>query len=104
MRRGNFRASISAVIPTYNCLEYLPACLDSVLGQTVPPDEILVVDDGSTDGTAENAAPRLPTGAMHLPEECRQFRRAQHRHRGSAAKGTVIRGNAAGLQDLVHPL
>jgi glycosyltransferase involved in cell wall biosynthesis len=43
---------ISAVIPTYNAVDYLAEAIWSALRQTRPPDEILVVDDGSTDETA----------------------------------------------------
>lgn len=42
---------ISVVMCTYNGEEYLPEQLDSILGQTLPPYEIIVQDDGSTDGT-----------------------------------------------------
>ena len=44
--------SISIVIPAYNEAHYLAQCLDSIAGQTVPPDEVIVVDNGSTDNTA----------------------------------------------------
>ncbi|NEQ68494.1 MAG: glycosyltransferase [Symploca sp. SIO2D2] len=44
--------SISAVIPSYNRIETLPRAIESVLAQTHPADEIIVVDDGSNDGTA----------------------------------------------------
>jgi len=44
---------ISALIPTYNRRARVLRAIDSVLGQTAPVDEIIVVDDGSTDGTAE---------------------------------------------------
>lgn len=47
---------ISVVIPAYNRVELLPITLRSLLRQSVPAHEILVVDDGSTDGTAEVAA------------------------------------------------
>lgn len=42
---------ISVVIPTYNSAKTIGATLNSVLQQTVFPDEILVLDDGSTDDT-----------------------------------------------------
>lgn len=43
---------ISTIIPAYNRATLIPATLESILGQTRPPDEIIVVDDGSTDDTA----------------------------------------------------
>jgi glycosyltransferase involved in cell wall biosynthesis len=44
---------ISVVIPSYNSAAFLPECLESILQQTQLPQEIFVVDDGSTDETAE---------------------------------------------------
>lgn len=43
---------VSVVIPTRNCLPLLPATIASVDAQGLPGIEIIVVDDGSTDGTA----------------------------------------------------
>jgi len=51
IRRREF--SIAAVIPAYNVAGYVGRAIESVLAQTRPVDEIIVVDDGSTDNTAE---------------------------------------------------
>ena len=47
---------VSVVIPTYNCAHYLGQAIDSVLGQSYTDLEVIVVDDGSRDNTAEVAA------------------------------------------------
>lgn len=44
---------ISVIIPNYNNKAYLEKCLDSVLTQTLAPKEVIVVDDGSSDGSRE---------------------------------------------------
>ena len=49
---------LSAVIPTLNEVTYLPILLDALAAQTRPPDEIIVADAGSCDGTAELAQER----------------------------------------------
>lgn len=44
---------VTVAIPCYNGSPYIGAVIESVLSQTLPADEVLVVDDGSTDGSAE---------------------------------------------------
>lgn len=43
------KGKISVVVPIYNVEEYLPRCLDSIIGQTYTNIEIMLVDDGSPD-------------------------------------------------------
>ena len=45
--------AVSVVVPVYNVKELLPLCLDSIAAQTFADFECILVDDGSTDGSAE---------------------------------------------------
>lgn len=49
--------TVTALIPTYNSARYICETVESVLAQTYPIHEIIVVDDGSTDHTEEVLAP-----------------------------------------------
>lgn len=52
--------NISVIIPTYNRAHLLARAIESVLTQTFPVQEIIVVDDGSSDNTAEMMAQQFP--------------------------------------------
>jgi GT2 family glycosyltransferase len=73
--------SISVVIPAFNASRLLPATLESVLNQTLSAAEILVIDDGSTDNTAEVAeAFGSPVRVIRRPNS----RQAASRNLGAA--------------------
>lgn len=44
---------ISVIVPVYNVEKYLPRCIDSILSQTFTDFELLLIDDGSTDGAGK---------------------------------------------------
>lgn len=48
---------ITAIIPVYNRFKWVPRAIDSILAQTYPPDEIILVDDGSKTPLADFLAP-----------------------------------------------
>lgn len=48
--------AVSILVPTYNRAGYLVACLDALLPQVEPGDEVLVINDGSSDDTLERLA------------------------------------------------
>jgi len=59
-------SSVSAIIPAYNAAPYLAEAVESILAQNYQPLEILIVDDGSTDGTPEVALRFAGSNVRHI--------------------------------------
>ncbi|QCB93133.1 glycosyltransferase family 2 protein [Cellulomonas shaoxiangyii] len=63
------RSRLSVVIPVHDGMPHLPATLASVLGQTRPADEVIVLENGSTDGTAEWLVAHAPAGVRVVTQD-----------------------------------
>jgi glycosyltransferase involved in cell wall biosynthesis len=77
--------TISVVVPAYNAEPHVAETLRSILSQTHPPDEVIVVDDGSTDGT--------PRELMRFRGDIRVIRQS---NRGAAGAHNTGFGEARG--------
>jgi GT2 family glycosyltransferase len=66
--RTSESATVSVVIPTYNRCDLVVRALASVAGQSRPVDQVIVVDDGSTDGTAEKIEAEFQGIEVHTQE------------------------------------
>jgi len=64
---------VSVVIPNWNGEKYLPLCLDSLRRQTCSPQEVIVADNGSTDGSLALLARHYPEVRVVALDENRGF-------------------------------
>jgi len=79
---------VTAIIPCYNQEKYLAACIEAILSQTRPADEVLIINDGSSDRSMEIAA-RYP--GVKIIHHQRNQGLATARNTGyQAASGEVI--------------
>ncbi|MFD8611706.1 glycosyltransferase family 2 protein [Streptomyces sp. NPDC059631] len=78
---------VSVVIPNYNYAKTLPLCLESLRRQTLPPFEIIVSDDASTDGSAD-VAERF--GCRVLRATANQGVSAARNAGAAAARGDIL--------------
>lgn len=87
---------VSVIIPAYNTEEYMSQCLDSLLKQTLQEIEIIVVDDGSTDGTLTI----LKQYEERYPDKIRVFHK-ENGGQGSARNLALkyVRGEYLGFVD-----
>jgi len=83
---------VSIVVPIYNSAQYLEDAIRSVLGQSYAHWELLLVDDGSSDGSREIAARYAGTH----PEKVSHFEHPGHEHRGSSATRNLAISHARG--------
>jgi glycosyltransferase involved in cell wall biosynthesis len=82
------KCTVAAIVPLYNNRETIVEAIDSVLAQTRPAEEIVVVDDGSTDGSADVVGHRFG-------DRVRLIRQANGGP--SSARNTAIRASHADL-------
>lgn len=81
--------SVSVVIPLYNKLEFVERALQSVFNQTIQPMELVIVDDGSSDGGAE-LVERIDDARIRLIRQANAGVSAARNRGIEAAKGDLI--------------
>ena len=85
---------VTVIVPLYNKAPYITRCLDSILAQSFQDFEVIVVDDGSTDGGE----------ALVHPYESRRLRLIHQENAGpGAARTTLVGANWSKLPKIRSP-
>ncbi|AMQ87246.1 glycosyltransferase family 2 protein [Marinobacter sp. LQ44] len=84
------RPLVSVITPTFNRADYLPVAVESVLAQTMPDLELIVIDDGSTDNTAAVMQPFLEDPRVRYLAQDNQGQSAARNRGIESAKGDFI--------------
>lgn len=75
--------TVSVIIPCYNHEQYIQACIQSIIGQTYPDIELIIIDDGSKDRSVEKI--------RELEAQCRQrFVRYRFLHRANRGLSATL--------------
>lgn len=89
-RSGNAPCTVSIIIPAYNARAFIARALQSALAQNVKNAEIIVVDDGSTDGTRELVATYAARGVRLVCHENRAGASAARNTGVAIARGEYV--------------
>lgn len=82
---------ISVIIPAYNCCNYLECCLNSIKAQTFRDFEVIIIDDGSTDSTANVALSFAESNANFIVKRTQNAGVSSARNTGlTLAKGKYV--------------
>jgi cellulose synthase/poly-beta-1,6-N-acetylglucosamine synthase-like glycosyltransferase len=79
--------TLSIVIPAYNEERYISVCLDAIANQTVMPDEVIVIDNNSSDKTCEIAGKYSFVTVLHEDRQHQAFAQAKG---FSQARGDIV--------------
>lgn len=80
---------VSVIVPLYNKAAYVDRCLDSILSQSYADFELIVVNDGSTDGS-ERAVERRRDGRVRLTSQANAGPGEARNHGARLAKGPLL--------------
>lgn len=87
-QKGRGHTMVSVVVPLFNCAQYVPRAVESVLSQEVGNLQVIVVDDGSTDGSVHALSPFR--GRIEVIEQANRGPAAARNRGVEAARGTHI--------------
>src|SRR5687767_14774856 len=91
---------VSILIPAYNAEQWIASTIESALAQTWQRKEVIIVDDGSTDGTL-TAARRLASGSVRVIAQDNQGASGARNTAFAACQGDYIQWLDA--DDVLHP-
>jgi hypothetical protein len=103
---GQTMAKSTVVIPNYNGIKYIEVCLESVYGGTVKDVDVIVVDNGSTDGSMELVRDKFPKVKLIVNNENTGFSHAVNQGiKSSKTPYVILLNNDTRVElDFIHEL